>query len=64
MCIGLCVSRLAIISYQLLIVIVLCVHSCGNLSSREYVLAGDTGPPWNWDIYFGHGGSLLWKLDG
>jgi len=55
MCTGLCVSRLA--NYILSIgseVIVLCVLSCGNLSSREYVtlglLAGDTRQPWNWNV--------------
>jgi len=45
-------------------VIVLCVLSCGDLSSRENVVAGDTGPPCNWDVYFWHGGNLPWELDG
>jgi len=43
---------------------VLCVPSCSDLSVRECVGAGDTGPPWNWDVYVCHGGSLPWELDG
>jgi len=39
------------------------VLSCGNLNSREYVVAGDTGLPRNWDVYFWHGGNLPWELD-
>jgi len=45
-------------------VIVLCVLSCGDLSSKEYVVVGDTKPPWNWDVYVWHGGNLSWELDG
>jgi len=43
---------------------VLCVLSCGDLSSREFVVAGDIRLPWNWDVYFWHGGNLPWELDG
>jgi len=43
---------------------VLCVLSCGDLSLREYVAAGDTRPPQNWDVYFWHDDNLSWELDG
>jgi len=45
-------------------VIMLCVLSCGDLSSIEYVVAEYTRLPWNWDVYFWHGSNLLWELDG
>jgi len=34
---------------------VLCVLLCGDLSSRECMVAGDSRPPPNWDVYFWHG---------
>jgi len=43
---------------------VLSVLSCDNLNLRDYVMAGDTGPPQNWDVHFWHGGNLPWELDG
>jgi len=62
---GLFMSRWAMFSILsiLLEVMVLCVLSYGDLSSRAYVVAGDTRLPWNWDIYFGHGGNLPWELN-
>jgi len=37
----------------------LCVLSCGDLIEFKRVLVvGDTGLPWNWDVYVWHGGNL------
>jgi len=65
MCTGLCMSRWAIISYQLDQRLLCCVlFHVAILSSRECVGAGDARPPQNWDVYVWHGGSLPWELDG
>jgi len=52
MCMGLCMFRWAIISYQLDQSYCVVFLSCSDLSVRKCVAARDTGLLWSWDVCF------------